>query len=75
MFFSEYFNSKAIKMFAASVCPHSTVTSVTESVTENSIHNNSYRASVTMLHCYTYFEKKKNKTKNYERNTIVNKNT
>ena len=58
-------------MFAASVCPHPTVTSVTE----NSIHNNSYRASVTMLHCYTYFEKKKNKTKNYERNTIVNKNT
>ena len=50
-------------MFAASVCPHPTVTSVTESVTENSIHNNSYRASVTMLHCYTYFEKKKKQNK------------
>ena len=62
-------------MFAASFVTYSSVTSVTQSVTEYSIHNNSYRASVTMLHCYTYFEKKKNKTKNYERNTIVNKNT
>ena len=62
-------------MFAASLVTYSSVTSVTQSVTEYSIHNNSYRASVTMLHCYTYFEKKKNKTKNYERNTIVNKNT
>ena len=62
-------------MFAASLVTYSSVTSVTESVTENSIYTNSYRASVTMLHCYTYFEKKKNKTKNYERNTIVNKNT
>jgi hypothetical protein len=61
-------------MFASFSCPRYSVTSVTESVTENSIHTNSYRASVTMLHCYTYFEKKKNKTKNYERNTIVNKN-
>ena len=46
-------------MFAASSCPYSSVTSVTQSVTEYSIHNNSYRASVTMLHCYTYFEKNK----------------
>ena len=46
-------------MFAASVCPYFTVTSVTESVTENYIYTNSYRASVTMLHCYTYFEKNK----------------
>ena len=62
-------------MFAASLVTYSSVTSVTQSVTEYSIHNNSYKASVTMLHCYTYFEKKQNKTKNYERNTIVNKNT
>ena len=57
-------------MFAASSCPCSSVTSVTQSVTDYSIHTNSYRASVTMLQCYTYFEKKKNKTKNYERNPI-----
>ena len=57
-------------MFAASVCPHSTVTSVTESVTENSIHNNSYRASVTMLHCYTYFEKKKKTKQKIMRETL-----
>jgi len=57
-------------MFAASSCPYSSVTSVTQSVTEYSMHINSYRAFVTMLQCYTYFEKNKNKTKNYERNTI-----
>ena len=57
-------------MFAASLVTYSSVTSVTQSVTDNSIHNNSYRASVTMLHCYTYFEKNKNKIKNYERNPI-----
>ena len=57
-------------MFAASLVAYSSVTSVTQSVTQYSIHTNSYRASVTMLQCYTYFEKKKNKTKNYERNPI-----
>ena len=50
-------------MFAASSCPCSSVTSVTQSVTQSVteyfIHTNSYRASVTMLHCYTYFEKNK----------------
>ena len=57
-------------MFAASSCPCLSVTSVTQSVTQYSMYTNSYRAFVTMLHCYTYFEKNKNKTKNYERNTI-----
>lgn len=57
-------------MFAASLVTYSSVTSVTQSVTEYSRYTNSYRAFVTMLHCYTYFEKNKNKTKNYERNTI-----
>jgi len=59
-------------MFAASLVTYSSVTSVTQSVTEYSRYTNSYRAFVTMLHCYTYFEKNKNKTKNYERNTIWN---
>jgi len=57
-------------MFAASLVTYLSVTSVTQSVTEYSMHINSYRAFVTMLQCYTYFEKNKNKTKNYERNTI-----
>ena len=50
--FSYYFNSKRIKMFAASSCPYSSVTSVTQSVTEYSRYTNSYRAFVTMLQCY-----------------------
>ena len=57
-------------MFAASSCPCSSVLSVYKSVLNYLSSTNDYRRHYTLIHLYTYFEKNKNKTKNYERNTI-----
>jgi hypothetical protein len=57
-------------MFAASSCPNISVTTVTQSVTQKPSKTNGYRVLVTLLHLLHHFLKIKNKTKNYERNTI-----
>jgi len=59
-------------MFAASLVAYSSVLSVYKSVLNYFNSTNDYRRYYTLIHLYTYFEKNKNKTKNYERNTIWN---
>ena len=57
-------------MFAASVCPTQVCQVCHTSVPYYLKPTNDYRRICTLVHLYTYFEKNKNKIKNYERNTI-----
>jgi hypothetical protein len=50
-------------MFAASSCPSRSVTTVTQSVTQNPSKTNGYRVLVTLLHLLHHFLKNKKQNK------------